>query len=84
MEKNITLLSNIRMLRTLKGIKVETMAKKLGISKGEYSKIENNYRKNLDKYIGNIASILDVNVELIYTPLNNKEEFIKLLISDNR
>lgn len=77
MKKYNELLFNIRMLRTLKGIKVETMAKKLGISKGEYSKIENNQRKNLEKYLQKIAFILNVQIETIYQSKLNNEEFIR-------
>lgn len=68
---------NIRIIRILKGIKIETMAKQLGISKGEYSKIENNQRKNISKYIDKILILLEIEEEHLIEdiPIN------KLLLS---
>jgi len=61
------ILENIRNFRKLKGIKSETMAKELGISPAEYSKLENGNKKNWDDQWNKIASILGVDpFELIF------------------
>jgi len=59
--KHVTvILKNIRDLREYKKIKVETMATAIGISKGEYSKLENNIKPTLDKYFNKIAAVLEI------------------------
>jgi transcriptional regulator with XRE-family HTH domain len=64
--------SKIRIIRILKGVKIQTMAKKLGISQGEYSKIENNQRKSLIKHLYNICKILDIEMEDLNNPIDIK------------
>ncbi len=55
-----TILKNIKELRDYKHIKVEAIAKEIGILKGEYSKLENNMKPTLGKYFIKIAHILEV------------------------
>ncbi len=54
------ILKNIKALREHKHIKVEDIAKQIGISKGEYSKLENNMKPTLEKYFIKIANVLEV------------------------
>ncbi|MFM9944804.1 MAG: helix-turn-helix domain-containing protein [Bacteroidia bacterium] len=59
-KKKETILINIRSLRNLKTIKQETMAMELGISKSEYSKLENGFKQNWEKYWEKIGEILGI------------------------
>ena len=66
-ERKIVILKNIRLLRKLKNIKSETMAKEIGISLSEYSKLENGYKNNWEKYWDSIAAVLQITpFELVF------------------
>ncbi len=60
------LTGNIRTLRTLRNIKSEDMAKSLGMSKGNYSNIENDIHKHIsDELLERIATVLGVTPDFI-------------------
>jgi transcriptional regulator with XRE-family HTH domain len=66
-ERKKVILKNIRLLRKLKGIKSETMAKEIGISLSEYSKLENGFKNNWEKYWDSIAAVLQITpFELVF------------------
>jgi transcriptional regulator with XRE-family HTH domain len=80
-QRNI--LDNIRKLRKLKGIKSETMAKEIGISPAEYSKLENGNKKNWEKHWNKISYILNIDpFELIFENCL-KEDFGNEMSIDN-
>lgn len=54
------ILKNIRLYRKLRDIKSETMAKLLGISQSEYSKLENGLKRKWTYHLPDIAKILGV------------------------
>lgn len=57
------ILDHIRAIRREKGFKSAYMAQKLGISQGEYSKLENGMKRNFNTYLPEIANILAINIE---------------------
>ena len=59
-ERMKIILTNIRILRNLKGIKQETMAMELGISKSAYSKLESGQKPNWEKYWDKIGVLLGI------------------------
>lgn len=66
-ERKKNILNNIRQLRKLKNIKSETMAKEIGISLSEYSKLENGLKNNWEKYWDSIATVLQITpFELVF------------------
>jgi lambda repressor-like predicted transcriptional regulator len=54
------ILANIENIMREKGLKLETVSKEIGISKGEFSKILSEQRKDYPKYLVKIAEILEV------------------------
>ncbi|MGN6495168.1 MAG: helix-turn-helix domain-containing protein [Agriterribacter sp.] len=56
---------NIRKLRTIKGIKAETVAHELGITKSAYSDIETGKSELTLKRLQRIADVLGVNYSVI-------------------
>ncbi len=77
-ERKKIILNNIRLLRKLKNIKSETMAKEIGISLSEYSKLENGLKNNWEKYWDSIATVLQITpFELVFedcTALNQNNK----------
>jgi transcriptional regulator with XRE-family HTH domain len=66
-ERKKVILKNIRLLRKLKGIKSEIMAKEIGISPSEYSKLENGFKNNWERYWDSIATVLQITpLELVF------------------
>ncbi len=62
------ILENIRNLRRAKGIKSSALANNLGISQGEYSKIENGHRSDYHSYLPQIAQSLGVDFHELISP----------------
>ncbi len=63
------ILNNMRNIRKQKGIKSENLAKQIGISQSEYSKIENGQRENYYEYLPRIAQAMAVDFhELVDNP----------------
>jgi len=60
MEAEEIILKNIRIFRKLKDIKSEMMARELGISQSEYSKLENGLKRKWTEYLPKIAQVLGV------------------------
>lgn len=70
MEAETIILKNIRLYRKMKEIKSESMAKALGISQSEYSKLENGRKRSWTVYLPEIARILGVTFyELVHLNL---------------
>lgn len=81
MESNI-----IRKIRESKGYSQEYIAFKLSINQSTYSKIENNQIKLDTIKLKQLANILDVEVEKLFTPtnsINEKEKYINILEKEN-
>ena len=57
------ILDHIRLTRMAKGLKSEYMARQLGISQSEYSKLENGKRLTYSRFLPDIARILGLTFE---------------------
>ncbi len=72
------ILENIKKKLNEKQVKVETISKEIGISKGEFSKILSGQRKDYYKYLPQIAAFFGVTFHQLVTPdqviLNNYGE----------
>jgi len=67
MQAEVIILKNIRFLRKLKELKSDYMGRELGMSQGEYSKLENGLKKQWTGYLPRIAEIFEVTFqELVY------------------
>lgn len=62
---DIKILENIRSIRKSKELKSITMAKKLKISQGYYSKLENGKISNWKDYIIPICTILEIDFNIL-------------------
>lgn len=69
MENHI--IENIRHFRKELNIKTEYISSQLGISQGEYSKIENGQRNDYYKYLPQLAQIFQIDFLKLVTPRNN-------------
>jgi len=66
------ILKNIRLYRKLRDIKSESMARLLGISQSEYSKLENGLKRKWTYHLPDIAKILGVTFhELVHLNVAN-------------
>ena len=62
----------VRFLRKLKELKSDYMGRELGMSQGEYSKLENGLKKQWTGYLPKIAEIFEVTFqELVYNDTTN-------------
>jgi transcriptional regulator with XRE-family HTH domain len=79
MEAEEIILKNIRIFRKLKDVKSEMMARELGISQSEYSKLENGLKRKWTEYLPKIAQVLGVTfqelVSITPTSNNNSNTF---------
>ncbi len=72
MQAEAIILKNIRFLRKLKELKSDYMGRELGMSQGEYSKLENGLKKQWTGYLPKIAEIFEVTFqELVYNDTTN-------------
>jgi transcriptional regulator with XRE-family HTH domain len=72
MQAEAIILKNIRFLRKLKELKSDYMGRELGMSQGEYSKLENGLKKHWTGYLPKIAEIFEVTFqELVYNDTTN-------------
>lgn len=72
LEAENIILKNIRLYRKLRDIKSESMAKLLGISQSEYSKLENGLKRKWTYHLPDIAKILGVTFhELVHLNVAN-------------
>ena len=62
------ILKNIRLYRKLKDIKAESIAKNLGMSQSEYSKLENGLKRKWTDYLPKIAELFGVSFQELITP----------------
>ncbi|MCB9252316.1 MAG: helix-turn-helix transcriptional regulator [Flavobacteriales bacterium] len=63
MEAEEIILKNIRLYRKVKEIKSENMARELGMSQSEYSKLENGLKRKWTEHLPNISKVLGVTFE---------------------
>jgi transcriptional regulator with XRE-family HTH domain len=78
MKDQLTLRSNIILLRKLRGYSQEKVAFKLFITQACYNKLEIGQTKITDDYTNRIAIILDVSIDIL-SGKDLKQEFLKLL-----
>jgi len=67
MEAEELILKNIRIFRKVKDIKSENLARSLGISQSEYSKLENGQKRKWTEYLPKIAEVLQVTFQELVT-----------------
>ncbi len=78
----LIILQNIKRIRAINGISEDYMSIRLGISQGQYSKIESGRTKNFYKSLDIIAAILEVSVLELAIPITENKKASKDLLAE--